>query len=326
MNKTLEALTAVSFCLSVVTSYGQERTSPDTQSKELGKVSWYRDFDLATRLAKDQNKSVLILFQEVPGCSTCLGYGYSVLSNPLMVEAIENEFIPLAIFNNKGGKDKEILDRYNEPTWNNPVVRIVNEKGENIVSRVADDYSATGLFSAMEGALKTQGKSTPEYMKLLGEELTAQVNTVKEKYYKMYCFWSGEKHLGAAEGVLSTKSGFMSGHEVVKVEYDNQKINEEQLTSYARQASITPIMTTSSYRFSDKDHFFYLKQTNYKYLPLSELQKTKINSALGSGQTATNFLSPKQKAWFAQSSDPKTKKQELLGMDIANSWELRNSR
>ncbi|MEM7087739.1 MAG: thioredoxin family protein, partial [Bacteroidota bacterium] len=74
----------------------QERTNALNQDEELGKVSWYRDYDQAIQQAKKQNKPVLILFQEVPGCATCRNYGHNVLSNPLMTEAIENEFIPLA--------------------------------------------------------------------------------------------------------------------------------------------------------------------------------------------------------------------------------------
>ena len=80
-----------------------QRTSLEKQSEELGKVQWYRDYDEALSIAKQEDKNVLILFQEVPGCATCRNYGHNVLSHPLMVEAIENLFVPLAIFNNKGG-------------------------------------------------------------------------------------------------------------------------------------------------------------------------------------------------------------------------------
>nr|MCH9660623.1 thioredoxin family protein [Bacteroidota bacterium] len=135
----------------------QERTNGQEQDEELGKISWYRDYDSALQLSKKEGKPILILFQEVPGCATCRNYGHNVLSHPLMTEAIENEFIPLAIFNNKGGKDLKVLKKYKEPTWNNPVVRIVNDKGDNIVKRVAKDYSAKGLYNAMTAALGNYG-------------------------------------------------------------------------------------------------------------------------------------------------------------------------
>ena len=79
--------------------------------RNWAKVSWYRDYETALELSEKHDKPVLILFQEVPGCATCRNYGHDVLSNPLMTEAIENEFIPLAIFNNKGGDDAKVLKK-----------------------------------------------------------------------------------------------------------------------------------------------------------------------------------------------------------------------
>ena len=79
---------------------------------ELGQVNWLRDFDSAIKQAKNQDKPIFILFQEVPGCATCRNYGQNVLSHPLIVEAIESLFVPLAIYNNKRGKDAEVLRYY----------------------------------------------------------------------------------------------------------------------------------------------------------------------------------------------------------------------
>ena len=155
------------------TLIAQERTDPKNQDEELGKIAWLRDFETAIAQSKKEGKPVLILFQEVPGCATCRNYGRNVLSNPLMTEAIENEFIPLAIFNNKGGNDAKILKKYGEPSWNNPVVRIINENGENLVDRVASDYSAKGLYNAMLASLIKNGNDIPQYVKILGTELTA---------------------------------------------------------------------------------------------------------------------------------------------------------
>ena len=121
-----------SFVFSIM-AFAQKRTDPQEQIQELGKVAWYRDFDQALAQSSKQNKPVFILFQEVPGCSTCRNYGKGVLSHSVIVEIIEEYFIPLAIFNNNGGKDSEVLKRYDEPSWNNPVVRIVDAKGENLI-------------------------------------------------------------------------------------------------------------------------------------------------------------------------------------------------
>ena len=294
--------------LVLTTTIGQNRTNPKTQNVELGKVSWYRDYDEAIMLSRKQNKPILILFQEVPGCSTCVGYGNNVLSNPLLTDAIENEFIPLAIYNNKGGKDRKILEKYDEPTWNNPVVRIVDQDGKNIVKRVAGNYSAVGLYGAMTTALKKSGKTIPEYVSILGDELNAEKRGAKkETYYSMYCFWTGEKQLGSQEGVVNTEAGFMNGREVVKVTYDVNYINQDKLNSFASRNSMKPMNKHSSYRPAKKDEDYYLQHSDYKYLPLSPLQRTKINSALGSKKNPSIYLSPSQKKWLKEIKHNNTK-------------------
>lgn len=277
--------------------YSQQRTNPNNQDEELGKVAWLRDYDTALSLSKKENKPVLILFQEVPGCATCRNYGHNVLSNPLMTEAIENEFIPLAIFNNKGGKDAKILKKYREPSWNNPVVRIVDQNGNDVVKRVASDYSAKGLYKAMTIAIKEYGNEIPEYVKVLGKELSA-VNNTKETYYSMYCFWSGEKLLGSNEGVVNTEAGFMNGREVVKVTYVPEIIPNKELTSFAKLNNMRPIEKDNSYRQAKKDEDYYLQRSNYRFIPLSKLQRTKINSAIGNRENPAQYLSPKQVAWL----------------------------
>lgn len=302
----------------------QERTDKSNQPVELGKVSWYRDYDEALKVATREKKAVLILFQEVPGCATCRNYGHNVLSHPLMVEAIENLFIPLTIFNNKGGKDRAVLNKYDEPSWNNPVVRVVNGVGWDVIPRVSGNYSVIGLYQAMEKSLKAQGKEIPEYMSLLKADLlTFNTSKIKEKYYKMYCFWSGEKHLGAKEGVLSAKAGFMDGYEVVKVTYDADEIEERTLNQYARQAQISEIADNGQYRYSDKDHLFYLRKSPYQYLPLTELQKTRINSALGSGTSPRKYLSPRQLHWLDHLTPQQGKLTTLIDKDIEAAWDLK---
>ena len=306
--------------LSIVANTNKSNAQSNSQPKELGKVTWLRDYDKAIALAKKEQKDVFILFQEVPGCSTCRNYGQNVLSNPLMVEAIENSFIPLAIYNNKGGKDKVILDKFNEPSWNNPVVRIINTKGENVVKRVSGDYSAKTLQKRMVQALESYGNTIPDYLKLLGQELAASGKS-KEKYFKMYCFWTGEKQLAKVDGVLSTQSGFMNG-EVVKVTYNPAVVDEAALDSYAKSNSFKPVDESRTYRPASNDIHYYLKHTDYKYVPLTELQQTKINSAVGSGKRADKFLSPKQREWLSKITSGKIKKEKnLLNMPFNDAWD-----
>lgn len=73
------------------------------EHRELGDVAWLRDLDAGLAVAAEQRKPVLLLFQEVPGCSTCVRFGQDVLTHPLMVELIADRFVPVAIFNNRPG-------------------------------------------------------------------------------------------------------------------------------------------------------------------------------------------------------------------------------
>ncbi|XAL99693.1 hypothetical protein OT109_19205 [Phycisphaeraceae bacterium D3-23] len=43
------------------------------------------------------------------------------MSHPLIVEAAEDLFVPVAIHNNKDGHDGEVRERFDEPAWNYPV-------------------------------------------------------------------------------------------------------------------------------------------------------------------------------------------------------------
>ncbi|MEM6804293.1 MAG: VPGUxxT family thioredoxin-like (seleno)protein, type 2 [Bacteroidota bacterium] len=302
---------------------GQDRTILRTQSEELGKVHWYRDYDKALAAAKKEKKDIFLLFQEVPGCQTCRNYGHNVLSHPLMVEALENCFIPLAIFNNKGGKDKEILDKYNEPSWNNPVVRIIDAEGENLVDRINRDYSALTLSRRMKEALEKRKVKVPEYLNLLEQELAGSKTSNKEELnFKMYCFWTGEKQLGKLDGVVNVEAGFMNWGEVVKVTYDKSVLDKEELIAYGKTQNFKALEGDQGYRTAQKDVRYYLQQSDYKYLPLSELQKTKINSALGSRMPADKYLSPSQKKWLQSlSGKNKSNQAELYKEPIMKAWD-----
>ncbi len=268
--------------------------SPNDNPKELGNVNWLRNYDEAVSKAKELNKPVLILFQEVPGCATCVGYGEQVLSHPLLVEAIENNFIPVAIFNNKGGEDLKVLKKYNEPSWNNPVVRIVNENGKDIISRVNADYSLLGITTAMINALKKSGKDIPLYLKLLKDEFTAYENGTETAVFAMSCFWTGESVLGSIDGVVSTQPGFKDGYEVVKVKYNPDVISYDKLKSLAEKQKCAIKSFNNDKIRNDHQPKYYLSHTDLKYVPMTEIQACRINSAIAKGNDYKIYLSPKQ--------------------------------
>lgn len=308
---------------------------------ELGKVTWLRDIDKAVEAAKTSDKSILILFQEVPGCATCSRYGNDVLSHPLIVEAIETLFVPLAIHNNKRGADKQVLDYFKEPSWNNPVVRIVDKERKDITTRLNGNYSKLGLVRQMVLALKSTDKQVPAYLSLLAQELAAKAQHPEEVILSMYCFWTGEKTLGALDGVIHTLPGFMGGHEVVKVTYDPLKIKSSAIFSHAKKNKCGDLAFTddistkkeaakilgpdrvkdeSSFRL-DREPKFYLSKTDYRFVPMTSLQATKINSEIGKGLDPNYLLSQSQLAQLAYiKKHPETKWENLIESDFAVAW------
>ena len=297
---------------------------------ELGKVHWLRDFDEAVQRANAETKPILILFQEVPGCMTCKNYGTQVLSHPLVVDAIENEFVPLAIYNNIKGKDRTVLTSFGEPTWNNPVVRIVNAKRTELAPRLNGNYTLLGLATSIRRALEAVGREVPAYMTLLIEEEEAKLKGTESATFSMYCFWTGEKKLSQIDGVVSTAAGFMQGREVVRVQFVPSKVSFVDLLSKARQegcassvfvhdndqsnqaSKILPenaIHSAASFR-KDSEPKYYLSTTDYRFVPMTPLQAARVNAAIGEGRKPGNLLSPSQ--WLLHRSIKQNPKRKWL--------------
>ena len=260
--------------------------------KELGFVNWIRNYDEAINHAKAENKSVLILFQEIPGCNTCVTYGQQILTNPLIVDAIQNLFIPLAIYNNRDGEDLKALERFNEPAWNNPVVRIISKDGSDAAKRVNGDYSIIGITEAMIEALNHSNRPVPLYLQLLNQEAISRTHDLKSAVFAMYCFWEGEANLGELNGVISTKPGFANGSESVEVRYDPSIISFDELKNIADKNKCS--ITKSDKFKSDSEPKYYLSQTDLKYVPMTPMQAARINSAISNKKDPAKLLSPTQ--------------------------------
>ncbi len=262
------------------------------QPEELGAVRWLRDYDQALAASKETGKPVLILFQEVPGCSNCTTYGNSILSEPLLVEAIEDLFVPLAVFNNKGGKDAAVLKRYNEPAWNNPVVRIVDATGKDLIDRLSNFRSAGQLSSGMLSALRRSDLEAPKYLQLVNEEHLAKEQKTAVATYQTACFWTGEAYFGKQNGVIATEAGWQNGHEVVRVRYSTESTSEEVL---AKVANTRSYKQTENGKFRlDREPKYYLLKSKFSGIEMAELQASRVNALLGERKDPTQLLSPRQ--------------------------------
>ncbi len=145
-------------------------TAANENPIEVGLVSWGRDLNQALKLSGETGRPVFLLFQEVPGCSGCQDFGKTVLSNPRVVKAIENEFLPVFVYNNRDGEDRRILERFKEPAWNYQVVRFLDSEGRDIIPRKDRVWTVSHLAMRMIATLEASGRPVPDYLRALAEE------------------------------------------------------------------------------------------------------------------------------------------------------------
>lgn len=286
---------------------------------ELGQVNWLRDMEAAKAQSEKSGKPIFILFQEVPGCMTCQRFGSQVMSDKRIVESIESLFIPLCIYNNTGGKDRETLSSYNEPTWNNPVMRIVSEDG-NTIDRLAGQYSVEAVSKFLIEGLISTGREVPVFLALYSDAIEAESAGIKYVFVATPCFWSGEIAMSDLDGVVSTEAGWMNGREVVKVGYNSKRTNYQHVLNHAvSKGCLSKVYTenqtemkiaidvvgtekaSSVGKYSqDRDTKYYLQKSKFKGLDLEEIQKVKINACLTENRDCTVYLSPQQKQALLQ--------------------------
>jgi len=142
----------------------------ERQAVEVGIVAWERDFEGALEKSKRSGRPVLVLFQEVPGCSGCGKFGREVLTHPVIVASAESDFIPVLVYNNRPGRDAEILERYGEPAWNYQVVRFLDGRGEDIIPRRDRVWTVEDVARRMVEALERAGRGVPFDLRMLAEQ------------------------------------------------------------------------------------------------------------------------------------------------------------
>lgn len=301
-------------------------TSPGFQTAlqpepEAGRVHWSRDFSGAATEARRTGKPIFLTFQEIPGCATCVGFGGNPLSHPLLIAAIEESFVPLLIHNNKPGPDAEILRRFDEPAWNNPVVRFIDADGADLIPRRDGVWDTATLARRTLDALSAAHRPIPRYLPLLIAE--SDPDRLQKATFAMACYWHGEAELGSIDGVITTRAAFLQGQEVVEVAFDPDRVTYEALLKAARtRQCATTIFARSQAQFDEasrlspadaqrtdeasrdasaSDQHYHLGHSSLRYLPLTPAQATKINAALGTGaRDGLEYLTASQRALLAR--------------------------
>lgn len=284
---------------------------------ELGRVAWTHGLTAGLERARELERPVCLLFQEIPGCATCVRFGNEPLSHPLLVEALEELFVPVLVYNNRGGRDAAALERFGEPSWNNPVVRWVDAQGEDLIPRRDRVWSTGGIAQRAVLALEAAGSEAPLWLRLVVEE--EEQRGVATACFAMPCYWSGEALFGGIEGVVGTRAGWLGGHEVVQVRYRPGELawptlvrraeaggcavrvfvpdgeDSDQRLAQAREvvgdrASRAPGQPRAA---KASDQTYYLGRSPLAALELTPLQATRVNADLHSGGDWKRWLSPR---------------------------------
>ncbi len=307
----LAGLALVASAIALAAPTEEPREAP----RELGRVDWQRDFGAALAASQASGKPVFALFQEVPGCATCVSFGEGALSHPLLVEAIESEFVPVLVYNNRPGEDAELLKRFGEPSWNNPVVRFFDGDGRDVVPRRDRVYTERALAQRMRAALSAADRTPPTYL----DWIDANARTPRDRVtLETHCFWEGEACIGGHPAVRSTRASWDGGAEVVEVWFDPDAASAAELLAFAhqrgcgekvvlhdetqREAAVASygdavrLSTTPPRPSKASDQKRHLRHSKLRDLPLTRFQQTRVNAALAQGQDPRPWLSPRQRA------------------------------
>ncbi len=313
---------ALCMMLGVILAAIQPQPTHADVPPELGRVDWQRDLDAALAESARSGRPVFVLFQEVPGCATCVSFGRNVLDHPLLAEAIETAFVPMLVYNNRGGRDRAWLAQFGEPAWNNPVVRLLDANARDLVPRRSGVWTPEAIGARMMQALQAAGQPVPDYLSLAVEELDAR--PARRAVFAMHCFWVGEACLGEIPGVLSSRAGFLAGREVVELEFDERVVSYPALLAAARAQgcaravyALTPsdlevarkvfgdaasLAETIPRSAPDSDQKRSLRGTPFAQLELTPRQQMRVNADLAAGRSPVRHLSPRQRRALSAAS------------------------
>ena len=137
-----------------------------TNPVEIGNVAWNRDYEAVLAKSRESGKPIFMLFQEVPGCIGCKTFGQTVLTDPDLVMVIETAFVPIVVYNNRNsGMDRELLRKFEEPSWNYQVIRFLDHEANDIIPRKDRVWDRVGVATRMVEALEAVGNPVPDALR-----------------------------------------------------------------------------------------------------------------------------------------------------------------
>ena len=302
------------------------------RQREIGNLKFSfnaESWEQAKDESKRSNKAIFILFHESAVHHT--GHSLeSVLSNPLLVEAVDTYFITVLVPKRATNlAERELLKKYRTcGLKKTSIVRIVDYKGRYLAGKVnrCDEWN---LARAMGRALVAQGLKVPTYLKLLCLESDPDAEGVA--IFGMSSFREGEVAFAKHKGIVSTRAGWIGSKQSVEVSYNPKICPYSKLVQHAikenaanviyclngRQMRIASSEVRRAWKDSimvgrihplgtisvlDADSKFYLSETALLYVPLLRVQAVKANLLLSQHDAArcSALLSPRQRILWSE--------------------------
>jgi hypothetical protein len=206
--------------------------------------------------------------------------------------------VPVAIHNNLGGRDAEVLRRYDEPSWNYPVMRFLDADGVDVLERRDRIWTTHAVATRLAEALAAAGEEAPSWLGVVLDESAA--GPLETASYTMSCYWQGEAVLGGVDGVVTTRAGWLGGAEAVEVTYDPRRVDRAALDAHAATFRCRAAEAAPDRDAKRSDRHYHLRRSPLRFVPLTPMQRTKVNAALGLGQDTERWLSPRQREQAAR--------------------------
>ncbi|MEM9411574.1 MAG: hypothetical protein AAGA30_10700 [Planctomycetota bacterium] len=289
----------------------------ETKSVSSSMINWETDLNQALEVAKWKSRPIFAAIGEVVDQDS--------LRHPLLIEAITNHFVPAQL------TQRSILEKTSNKFTRGFI--ILGPKLEWLQSSDKDNLSYKEVAKLLIDGLKQTEQEIPTYLKLCSND---QLTETAE--FAMHCYWEGEARLGGIDGVVSTKSAWRDGLEVVQLEFIPSVVDYSKLITIAQSFDcaskifahtdsqltlarnivgdrLTKRVSRAARDAKSSDQKYYLLHSLYRYLPLTQLQATKINARLKMKQPSEDLISPNQRQLLSRIKlRSKTSPQSLAGL------------
>ena len=104
-------------------------------------------------------------------------FGEGPLRLPLLVEAAETLFHPVVIRNNVDGYEGEVRERFKEPSWNNPVMRFLDGKAQDVLPRKDRVWAMGDVLARLVDVLDKDGDAPVWLETVAAETASGEVET-----------------------------------------------------------------------------------------------------------------------------------------------------